>query len=299
LSHEGRGSRNKASKAHQPSSGTGPRSSGSGPSAEVQGALGHLVCGPVEQEFNSYSPQLLELEGVQVQAAVQLDGSLSLQRTTTTDNKREATTRAQLQRKQELARREEEVKALQQDIAKLEDRVRDLDEGAVQELARCLQAQGNHQREIEALRGQQQMEVGFQVTQKQEKINLVAGVLTHVPWFQRGVVWCVRYVEEARVVESEKVTTERAMVAVLGNGVLCAGGGGGIAAWERYDPETDTWTMMAPMSSARRWFGVGVVEGKLYALGGNDDNISLLSSVERYETHSYTSKTDDHIIRER
>src|SRR5205085_2036282 len=35
-----------------------------------------------------------------------------------------------------------------------------------------------------------------------------------------------------------------------------------------YDPTTDTWTTKAPMPTARRDFGAGVVSGKVYAVSG-------------------------------
>ena len=38
---------------------------------------------------------------------------------------------------------------------------------------------------------------------------------------------------------------------------------------EMYDPETDTWVRKQDMSRRRMAFGIGVVAGKLYAIGGN------------------------------
>ena len=40
---------------------------------------------------------------------------------------------------------------------------------------------------------------------------------------------------------------------------------------ERYDPETDTWVRKQDMSRRRAAFGIGVVAGKIYAIGGNVD----------------------------
>ncbi|MCE2415928.1 hypothetical protein J4G07_18250 [Candidatus Poribacteria bacterium] len=40
---------------------------------------------------------------------------------------------------------------------------------------------------------------------------------------------------------------------------------------EMYDPETDTWVRKQDMSRRRAAFGIGVVAGKIYAIGGNVD----------------------------
>lgn len=37
---------------------------------------------------------------------------------------------------------------------------------------------------------------------------------------------------------------------------------------EAYDPSTDTWSTLAPLPEPRHSFGIGVVNGKLYAMGG-------------------------------
>lgn len=52
---------------------------------------------------------------------------------------------------------------------------------------------------------------------------------------------------------------------------------------ERYDPKTDTWTTVAPISSPRDAVGVCVLGGKLYAVGGYDGQ-QYLSDVECYDS---------------
>ena len=47
---------------------------------------------------------------------------------------------------------------------------------------------------------------------------------------------------------------------------------------ERYDPALDAWEAVAPMAVRRIAFGVAVLDGKLYAVGGSDDD-----SAERYD----------------
>lgn len=51
---------------------------------------------------------------------------------------------------------------------------------------------------------------------------------------------------------------------------------------ERYDPQTDTWTSIAPMSLGRDATGVCLLGGKLFAVGGYDGQ-SYLDLVEAYD----------------
>ena len=53
---------------------------------------------------------------------------------------------------------------------------------------------------------------------------------------------------------------------------------------ERYDEGEDKWEAVASMSSERVFFGVGVLCGRLYVMGGQDiDSEDQLASVERYD----------------
>ncbi|XP_062899368.1 kelch-like protein 5 isoform X3 [Mobula hypostoma] len=51
---------------------------------------------------------------------------------------------------------------------------------------------------------------------------------------------------------------------------------------ERYDPKTDTWTAVAPMSISRDAVGVCLLGDRLYAVGGYDGQ-SYLNTVEAYD----------------
>ncbi|XP_024875676.1 kelch-like protein 5, partial [Temnothorax curvispinosus] len=53
---------------------------------------------------------------------------------------------------------------------------------------------------------------------------------------------------------------------------------------ERYDPKTDTWTMVAPMSVPRSDVGVCVLGDRLMAVGGYDGQ-QFLTLVEAYDPH--------------
>ena len=51
---------------------------------------------------------------------------------------------------------------------------------------------------------------------------------------------------------------------------------------EKYDPSTNSWSDIAPMSQARISFGLVSVDDKLYALGGCEQS----TSVEEYDIHT-------------
>lgn len=98
--------------------------------------------------------------------------------------------------------------------------------------------------------------------------------------------------------------TERAYPAIgVVNGILYVVGGLGfsggayvpLATVDAYDPVTNTWTAKAPMSTARFMLGAGVVNGVLYAVGGNTNNIGccgVTDVVEAYDpvTNTWTVK---------
>jgi N-acetylneuraminic acid mutarotase len=55
----------------------------------------------------------------------------------------------------------------------------------------------------------------------------------------------------------------------------------------------ESWTTLAPMPTARRQFGVAVVNGKIFAIGGNDGNYDrYLDTNEMYDptTNTWTKK---------
>lgn len=58
--------------------------------------------------------------------------------------------------------------------------------------------------------------------------------------------------------------------------------GDAISSVERYDPQSNEWRMVAPMSKRRCGVGVAVLNDLLYAVGGHDGQ-SYLNSIERYD----------------
>ena len=73
-------------------------------------------------------------------------------------------------------------------------------------------------------------------------------------------------------------------VVVLDGKLYAVGGygGGHLSSVERYDPATNAWEAMAPMTETRSTHATTVLDGKLYAVGGHDGD-GFLSSVERYD----------------
>ncbi|XP_072573426.1 kelch-like protein 3 isoform X2 [Paramormyrops kingsleyae] len=58
----------------------------------------------------------------------------------------------------------------------------------------------------------------------------------------------------------------------------------GLSSVEAYSPKTDEWSSVAPMNTRRSSVGVGMVDGKLYAVGGYDGaSRQCLSTVEAYD----------------
>jgi kelch-like protein 1/4/5 len=57
---------------------------------------------------------------------------------------------------------------------------------------------------------------------------------------------------------------------------------------QRYDPATNTWESVAPMSTVRSYHAAAVLDGKLYALGGKADGSTFLSTMERYDPATNT-----------
>jgi Kelch motif protein len=51
---------------------------------------------------------------------------------------------------------------------------------------------------------------------------------------------------------------------------------------EVYDPTLDTWETRASMPIARRDMGIGVVNGKIYAIGGDDISKADVGTDEEY-----------------
>lgn len=61
--------------------------------------------------------------------------------------------------------------------------------------------------------------------------------------------------------------------------------GDAISSVEKYDPQTNEWRLVAPMSKRRCGVGVAVLNDLLYAVGGHDGQ-SYLNSIERYDPHT-------------
>lgn len=61
----------------------------------------------------------------------------------------------------------------------------------------------------------------------------------------------------------------------------------GATSIEQYCLRRDTWKQVATMSGRRLQFGVAVLDGRLYVVGGRD-GLKTLNTVECYNPHSKT-----------
>ena len=73
-------------------------------------------------------------------------------------------------------------------------------------------------------------------------------------------------------------------------------GGEFVSSMERYDPSTNAWEeeAMAPMPSARKYVSMAVLDGKLYAAGGESEADGATSNlVERYDLATRTTSWEE------
>ena len=96
------------------------------------------------------------------------------------------------------------------------------------------------------------------------------------------------------------IARERLSTSVVNGKIYAIGGGGGVwpnnrqfSTVEEYDPLRNTWTKKAGMPTPRSSLSTGVVDGKIYAIGGWDGN-AFIRTVEEYnpETNRWTKKAD-------
>ncbi len=59
----------------------------------------------------------------------------------------------------------------------------------------------------------------------------------------------------------------------------------------QYDPEMDKWTAKAPMPTSRMWFAMAVCQGKIYAIGGYDWNHGNPVSLDVNEVYDPSTDT--------
>jgi non-specific serine/threonine protein kinase len=89
--------------------------------------------------------------------------------------------------------------------------------------------------------------------------------------------------------QAAPILTPRDFVGVVSDGtfVYAVGGGqvggGDVAAFERFDPSTGKWTKGPALPSARHGLGAAVVDGRLYAVGGERDESDVLGTVESFD----------------
>jgi len=89
-------------------------------------------------------------------------------------------------------------------------------------------------------------------------------------------------------------------VAVVGDSIFAIGGrtatggpctGGPLSSVERYDVDTNTWSIVASLPSARSDLAAATVGGKIYVFGGCDASGAFLSDVDVYDPETDTWST--------
>mmetsp|Transcript_22011 Transcript_22011/g.52846 ORF Transcript_22011/g.52846 Transcript_22011/m.52846 type:complete len:613 (+) Transcript_22011:35-1873(+) len=66
---------------------------------------------------------------------------------------------------------------------------------------------------------------------------------------------------------------------------------------ERYEAVENAWYPVAPMRTARRNCGVGVLNGQLYAVGGRNESKQVMDNIERYDSHLDRWERVEHSMR--
>lgn len=75
-------------------------------------------------------------------------------------------------------------------------------------------------------------------------------------------------------------------------GITGSGGGSALATVEAYDPASDSWTTKASLPFARLVMGSGVIDGKIYVVGGLGLGNSFLDTVSVYDPISNSWSND-------
>ena len=101
-------------------------------------------------------------------------------------------------------------------------------------------------------------------------------------WTRKAIMPTPRTGQSTSAVDG-KIYVIGGTTARSGFGNLGTKGGMTLSIVEEYDPATDTWTEKADMPTARTDLSTCVVNGKIYAIGGNDDTDVILSVVEVYD----------------
>lgn len=87
----------------------------------------------------------------------------------------------------------------------------------------------------------------------------------------------------ARCFASASMVNDKIYVIGGSNGALGVGGEHALATVEEYDPATDTWTAKADMLTVRGIHTSGVVNGRIYVIGGAEAPFKLTPEVYKYD----------------
>ena len=67
---------------------------------------------------------------------------------------------------------------------------------------------------------------------------------------------------------------------------------------EMYDPTTNTWTLVKPMSTARDYLAMAHFDGRIWAMGGKDGG-NILNSCESYDSNTDRWRPESAMLKKR
>lgn len=212
------------------------------------------------------------VDGRDVKAQVQADGSLRLAVSHMSNNRDECFKQAAASLRKEIRCRRADLKAMAHQIEETVSNDKDdqsVDEVEVDqlglELAQWCAIKGQHQRRIAAIESQSSIRVRYQQTLKTQELTLKPGVPTRVPWCSKPLVWLLP--EESAQGEHVQVTElSEDLPFTFGADalfVIC----GRNEATLRYTPSEENWDVLSPPPQRRSCYTAVVVDGLIYVNG--------------------------------
>ncbi len=170
----------------------------------------------------------------------------------------------------EVSKRQQDIEALSADMQKLTTRM--MDEDDTEELAleyhRLAKVVKRHKDAIRELEGGA-LEVEVEVERACSSVSLVMEATEKQVWRERRLL---------------PARQEASRLYLAGGWVRGAGAQSAVYCWTESKQEGGKgWEAVSPMRQARSEHAMSVLGGRLYVMGGRDDEKDYLSSVERYD----------------
>ena len=227
---------------------------------------------------NEWTP--LNVQGVQLHAKIQTDGSLKLRKQTTCSNNKVERYHDRMNDLQhELSHRVADVAGidaeLQQLLAELETPSDD-NHDTFSEIAARTQAKGLQKERVRTIRQLDKLHVRYQKTTRSETVVVRDNRVTGLKWSASEVLWVTKEAEEAEIESEEEVVEEAGVFPVCFSEdakKLCVVGGYGQAGYlksmECYDVDANTWSVMrTEFREHRSSMATCVLDGNMYVIGG-------------------------------